>query len=248
MSTPAVAPPTGEPLSEGARLINTFVAPSKTFRDILRKTNWWVPFLITIAFVGVMQFFVIQAVGPERLVENQFAKMPKVMDRIEQGGPQARDQFMEKQAANTKRSWITAPIFPGVIMLVTGLLLWGTFSFGAGQRVTFGQSMAVVSYASLPGVIKSLLVILVAYLSPDGYNPLNPIGTNLGYYIGSLGSSFFTVFLSMVDVFTIWTLFLTALGFTQITKAKMGVSSAIVIGWFLVFALGFSGLLSMFVG
>ena len=35
-------------LSQVERVVDTFVAPSKTFADILRSTSWWLPFLIQI--------------------------------------------------------------------------------------------------------------------------------------------------------------------------------------------------------
>ena len=34
-------------LSQGERVIDTFIAPSKTFTDILRSQSWWLPFLIS---------------------------------------------------------------------------------------------------------------------------------------------------------------------------------------------------------
>jgi len=36
----ALAPET-VPLSEGARIVNTFIAPSKTFTDLRRNASWW---------------------------------------------------------------------------------------------------------------------------------------------------------------------------------------------------------------
>ncbi len=34
------------PLSEPARILNTFIAPSKTFTDLQRKSSWWAPWLL----------------------------------------------------------------------------------------------------------------------------------------------------------------------------------------------------------
>ncbi len=44
----AVAQPdaSAAPLSEIARVIDTFSAPSKTFTDVKRSASWWLPFLI----------------------------------------------------------------------------------------------------------------------------------------------------------------------------------------------------------
>jgi membrane protein DedA with SNARE-associated domain len=47
---------------------------------------------------------------------------------------------------------------------------------------------------------------------------------------------------SQVDVFLLWTLALTAIGFATAGKVKMGTSFAIVIGWWVVITLAFSAL------
>src|ERR1700727_562518 len=46
----AVAEPSGPGLSEPQRLVNTFIAPSKTFADIRRNASWWVPLLLISIF------------------------------------------------------------------------------------------------------------------------------------------------------------------------------------------------------
>ena len=35
-------------LSQLERVVNTFVAPTATFKDILRSTSWWLPFVLTV--------------------------------------------------------------------------------------------------------------------------------------------------------------------------------------------------------
>lgn len=46
------------PLSEGARLADTFIAPSKTFADLRRSAAWWGPFVVmtvvSLLFVSVV--------------------------------------------------------------------------------------------------------------------------------------------------------------------------------------------------
>jgi len=46
---PPVPAPAAEtaPLSEPARVLNTFFAPRKTFTDLRRSASWWLPFLIS---------------------------------------------------------------------------------------------------------------------------------------------------------------------------------------------------------
>jgi hypothetical protein len=39
LESPSPAPESA-PLSEGARLVNTFIAPSRTFADLRRNASW----------------------------------------------------------------------------------------------------------------------------------------------------------------------------------------------------------------
>jgi len=59
------------PLSEPACLLNTFIAPSKTFTDLRRSAAWWAPFLISLVVSVIFVAVVDQKVGFRRVVENQ---------------------------------------------------------------------------------------------------------------------------------------------------------------------------------
>jgi hypothetical protein len=39
---------TEQGLSQVERVVDTFIAPTKTFTDILRSTSWWLPFLLAV--------------------------------------------------------------------------------------------------------------------------------------------------------------------------------------------------------
>src|SRR5215469_4591785 len=84
MSTPPIAasvPPNTQPaqpgLSEPARIINTFVAPSKTFLDIRRKASWWVPWLLTSIFGLGFAIVLTQKVDFDQFMRQQIAKSPR---------------------------------------------------------------------------------------------------------------------------------------------------------------------------
>ena len=75
-TTAAVPPQEPAPLSEAQRLVNTFVAPSKTFTDLRRSASWWAPFLI-ITIVSLLFIYVVdQKVGFRKVVENLIQLQP----------------------------------------------------------------------------------------------------------------------------------------------------------------------------
>ena len=73
--TPPIAPsPASEAapaLSEGARIINTFIASSKTFTDLRRSAAWWASFLLLAMVWAVFTFTVEKKVGYRKIAEDQ---------------------------------------------------------------------------------------------------------------------------------------------------------------------------------
>jgi hypothetical protein len=96
-----------------------------------------------------------------------------------------------------------------------------------------------VVYAGLPGLLKVGLATLslLAGSSPDSFTFQNPVGTNPGYFMNPADSPFLYNLASSFDIFLIWTLILTAIGFTCVSKVKRGTALGIVFGWWLFFSL-----------
>jgi len=74
-------------------------------------------------------------------------------------------------------------------------------------------------------------------MSPDSFSFQNPVATNPGYFMNPADNVFLYSLASNLDIFMIWTLALTAIGFTCVSKVKTGTSYAIVFGWWAFFAL-----------
>ena len=66
-------------LSQLERVVNTFVAPAATFRDILRSTSWWLPFVLIVLFSTASTYTVAiqHNVGFSRVAETQIRMTPK---------------------------------------------------------------------------------------------------------------------------------------------------------------------------
>jgi len=236
------------PLSEGQRLVNTFFAPSKTFTDLRRNASWWVPFLI-IAIVSLLFVYTVdQKVGFPKVAENQIQSQPKQADRIERLPADQRQKAMQQQVTFTK---IFSYAFPVTMLIwfaiVAGVLL-ATLKFGASADVKFKTLFALVIYASVPALLKSLLAILslLAGVSVDSFTFQNPVATNPGYFIDRAAHTALGSLLTSFDIFTIWTLALTAIGITCISKVKRGTAFAVVFGWFGIVVLIGVGLTAAF--
>jgi len=241
LPTSSAAPSSSQPapLSEGARIVNTFVAPSKTFTDLRRSAAWWAPFLLMVVVSVLFVSVAGQKVGFRKAMENQMQSQPKAQARLENLPADQREQQMEQGAKVTR---IIAYAFPAIqllILLFIAAIMFATFKFAAGADVTFKVALAIVVYASLPGLLKVILAVvsLLAGGNVDSFTFQNPVATNPGYFMNPADSPFLYSLASSVDIFLIWTLVLTAVGFTCVSKVKRGTALAVVFGWWIVFTL-----------
>ena len=251
MSTPAVVSEPQQPgLSEGARLIDTFVAPSKTFTDIRRNASWWAPWLVLSVVSLIFAVTVQKKVTFEQVVQNTFRLSPKQAEKIEQAPPEQRARIMQIQVKSRQVISYLWPIWWILVFVIMGAIYMATFNFGLGAEVTFKQSMAVVAFASLPGLFKELLAMVAMFMpgfDPEGFLLANPAATNLGALI-SEPSQHMTLwaFLSSIDIINIWCAILLGIGYACISKVKRGTSLAVIFGWYLFFMLLGVGITAIF--
>jgi hypothetical protein len=233
------APASQPPLSEAARIVNTFIAPSKTFGDLRRSAAWWAPFLLMVAISTVFVYTAGQKIGFRKIMETQMQAQPKSQARLERLPADQREDQMQKGAKVTQVISYLFPLITLLIWLIIASVLFATFKFAAGADVSFKISLAIVIYAALPLMLKSLLSALsvVAGISPDSFSFQNPIASNPGYFMNPADNVFLYSLASAIDIFMIWTLVLTAIGFTCVSKVKRGTAFSIVFGWWLVFTL-----------
>ncbi len=238
MSTPVVAPPppAGEGLSQGARVVNMFFAPGKTFQDINRSAAWWLPFII-MALVGLFFVYTVdKKVGFDKVAENQVRMNARAADRLDQLSPDQREHQMEISAKITRIIAFCTPAIQLIFLLLVSLILWGSFSFGAGAQLSFSKTLAVVTYANVVGIVKYLVAIIALYAgaASDTFNMQNPAATNLGILFDPMQQKVLYALGTQFDIVIFWVLALAALGFPYVCKVKKGTSFAIVFGWWLV--------------
>ena len=187
LSAPLPAPEAA-PLSEGARIVNTFIAPSKTFTDLRRNASWWAPFLLLIIVSTLFAYTVGAKVGYGKAGENVLATRPKQWDQIQSMKADEREKIMQRVEKQTMIGTYAFPVIDLILLLIVSGLLLATFTFGANAKVPYKVALAIVVYASLPGVVRYLLATLTLFagMSPDAFNVQNPVATNLGLLFLSL--------------------------------------------------------------
>jgi hypothetical protein len=235
MSDATVSGKTGPGLSEVERVVDTFVAPSETFTDILRSSSWWLPFVILVIFTLATSFIVDRKVGFSRVAENQIHQSPKQEDQFNQLTEEQKAARLRGMAVGYRVSSYCSFLIILIFVAIAALLYWASFNFGFGAHTTYKQMFALWMYASLPKLITGLLAIVVLLFggAAESYNMQNPVGTNPGYYMPD-AAPWLRAFLSFFDVIGIWVLVLLIIGSAIIAKVPRGKAAAVVIGWWVV--------------
>jgi hypothetical protein len=236
-------PPEPAPLSEGARIVNTFIAPSKTFTDLRRNASWWGPWLLISIFALIFIYSMDRQIGFEQISRNEIAKSP----RADQFDKLPADQQQQRiQVAGKFVRYLSYGI-PATILFyfaITALVLWASFNFGAGAKLSYKIAYAIVFYASLPIIISSILgtISMFSGINPEGFNVNNPVATNPAYFMDATQNKFLYVMASGLDVLIIWSIVLMGIGFSCNSKVKRGTAIAIVAGWYVFWKLGLAAL------
>jgi hypothetical protein len=229
---------TAPPLNQIERVVDTFVAPSKTFIDVRRSASWWLPWLIGIIVTAGLGAVVQQKIGWDKVAQNVLKQSPKQQQALEQLPADQQARNMQIRANVTKYIFFATPVLALLIAVIAAAVLMATINFGFGGRAKFGQMMAVWFYATLPWSIQGILGIFSTYfVDPDSFNLNNFVGTNLGYYMPTDWPKTLIALGTAVDIFTIWALVLLTIGCAIVGNVKKGQAATAVWGWWVIMTL-----------
>jgi hypothetical protein len=223
-------------LSQGERVLDTFIAPSKTFTDILRSRSWWLPFLISVVVSYGYVFALQSRVGWDTIAANSIKQDPKATERLANAPAAQQAQVMKMTTAGIQYGMYGTPVILLISGAVISLVLWGTVNFLFGGRATFGSVFAVWMYGTLPLLLLSILTVvtLFAGLDKDTFNLNNPVGTNVGFYLPPETPQWLLKLGTSIDVLWLWALSLVGIGLGIVAKVKKSAGLAAVFGWWLL--------------
>ncbi len=227
--------PAAAGLNQVERVVDTFVAPTKTFQDILRSSSWWLPFLLILLTSALFTVSVDRQVGFDRVYDNILRESPKAQDRISQLTPEQRTAQVTIGVKFTKIISYAFPVIVLIVVAIYSLILWAAFNFGLGATTKYPQVFAVVMYAALPGMLLGILtwVTVTFGANADAFNINDPVGTNLAYYMPD-ASLWMKSLLGRLDILKLWTLALETVGMAVIAKKTVVQSAVVVVGFWLL--------------
>ena len=222
-------------LSQAERVVDVFIAPSKTFADLRRSASWWLPFLLLVVVTLASAFVVDRKVGFERVAENVVHQSPKQEERMSSLTAEQRAAQYHNMSSGYRVAVYGSFVFVLVFVAAAALLYWATVNFGLGASTSYGQHFALWMYASLPKLVAGIIgiVTLLVGADPETYNLQNPVGTNPAYYMPD-GAPWLRSLLSFFDVLSLWQLVLLTIGLALVARISTGKAAAGVFVWWVL--------------
>jgi len=219
-------------------LIDVYFAPGEAFMRIVRSPRFLVPLVayavLVLGFTGVW----MQKMDPVEFMKVQIEESGRG-DRIP---PERREGIIEQQAKMMPIfAWVVGPVSIGVMLLaIAGILLF-VYRFFYAAEVTFKQALAIVTWVFFAvGLITTPVTLAVMSLKGDwNINPQETVQANLGLLLDkSTAAKPLWALLTSIDVFSLWMVFLLAVGFGVASrKTTSSAAWGVAIPWLVIVAL-----------
>ena len=234
MSSPApVAPESGGGFFQN--LIDVYFSPREAFTRIVRNPRFLVPLvayvILVLGFTGVW----MQKMDPAEFMKTQIEESGQA-DRIP---AEQREAIIEQQAKWMPIfAWVMGPVGIAVSLLVIAGALLFIYRFFYAAEVSFRQSFAIVTWVFFAvGLVTTPVTLAVMSLKGDwNINPQEAVQANLGLLLekSSAAKPLWTL-LTNIDVFSLWMVFLLAVGFAVASRKPTGSALwGVAIPWILI--------------
>ena len=203
-------------------LVNTLTAPKETFEIIsksygLKEALAPLSILMFLAIVSSMILF-------DQIADLQWDQIQQSLNNNSNVSEEQKQEILGSQYDRIYSGSGSTAIFiylSSAISWPVRVLFWSLFSMlfsnlFLGSKNKLGKVFIVASFSYLPSVVEYLVKTPIQYSTENMM-----IFTGLGAFsIGEQGS-FINNFLSGVDIFAIWRVYLTAVGFTFLYNSKI---------------------------
>jgi hypothetical protein len=228
-TTTAPMPEAPAPINHIGRITGMFFSPKNAFEDIARKPSWMIP----VAMVTLLSLFVCIAINQRINWRDFISQQIEKSSRASQLSPEQKEQQID---AGAKYAPYATYVFgipaPLVFVLLVALVMMAAYNLLAGADVNYGTSLGIVSHASVPSIISSVLFLLVLYLKTPGTVDLeNPVATNIGAFLPEESAKWLVKLGTSIDIFSIWVLVLIAMGFAAANPRKLKGSKSYTIAF-----------------
>lgn len=228
-TTPVPAPGPQTAISPIGRIFGVLFSPKSTFEDIVRKPNWVLPVILTTVFSILAVIALNQRMNWREYVTQQFEKNPRAAQMTADQKEKQADISAKITVYIVYAAGVFVPILAAVIL---GAVMMGVYNLLGGAGASYSQSLAIAAHAGLVGLVSTPIFLLVLFLRPAGsIDPENPVVTNVAAFLPEDSAKWLIALCKSLDIFTIWTLILLAIGFAAVNPRRLKGSKSYVIAF-----------------
>jgi len=232
MGTIPVPTPAAEPqasISPIGRIIGVLFSPKPTFEDIAKSPSWLLPVLISTILGIAATVAMNQRVNWRDYIVQQIEKSPRAANLT----PEQKQQQAEVSAKVTVYVVYGVGVVGSICFaVIVGAVMMLAYNLLGGADAKFSQALAIAAHTLVVGIVSTPIFLLVLFLKPPGtFDPDNPVATNLGAFLPEESAKWLVALCKSIDIFTIWTLILIAIGFAAVNPRKLKGSKPYVIAF-----------------
>ena len=231
--TETVTPPsylTPPPPGLLTRLVGVIFSPRGTFPAVVARPAWLGALSVALLIIAVAQFTLLSTqVGKDLALEQNVSMM-------EAFGQTISDEQYDAMERGMENARFTGPILTLVVtplfMLLTSGILHVMFGMVGGGNGTFKQVYAISAHAAIISALQVVFTTVVTLAAG------RLAGADLSVFVPTLeDTSFVYRFLSAIDLFYVWSTFVTAVGLAVLYKRRTSPIAMVLFGIYLVIAL-----------
>src|SRR5271169_701543 len=195
-------PESPEKANSFGRVVGVIFSPKETFESIARRPTWLVPIILLCIVESCIVGVYGHRIGWRGLIEKQMAGNSQ-FQQLPAADQENRIQLGLKYAPAV--AYVEVIVGPFLAALIFAGIFWLIFNMAVGAKVGFRTSLAVVSHGLVPGILLSLVGILILFLKdPSTVDLQHLVASNAGAFLTNDSAKWLVALLSSVDFFLFW--------------------------------------------
>lgn len=212
--TPAGASSSNSGLWED--FIDILYQPSAVF-DRRREGQFGLGLVVLIVMWAVLYFALQNGIGP--IIDVEMSRQAAAM--AEKNPSMTAEQLSSAKSAMEKFALFGAIIFVPVGIFITGVLLWLAGKI-VEAKVAFAAAMMIATYSQIPRIIELVLnAVQGLFMPPEAITSRYAVTLGIGRFLDPDSNPILLTVLGGIDLFTIWTLVLMAIGLSVVARTSL---------------------------
>ena len=225
-TTPSTAVPQPALL---ARIIGVLFSPRETFAAVAARPAWFGVLAVALLIMAASQFVLLSTdVGKEVALDQSVSWTEWFGITISDEAYAAMEKGMDRARYTTPLATVVAtPLF----MLLSAGILHVMFGLIGGGNGTYKQVYAISAHTAIISALQLVFTTIVTLAAGKS------AGANLSVFVPTLEDTTFAYkFLSYIDLFYVWSTFITAVGLGVLYKRRTGPIAMVLLGIYFVIA------------